>query len=191
MSDNSSVIEIDGKRVKTLRDILPVTPGLRVLFIGKSPDPVSVDAGHYFQGRQGKTFWSKLINYGILRPTTYYEDDSLLKNRFGMTDIVKAPQPFGKEPSIDEYSGGVDRIIQLIKFHEPEVLVFVYKRVLDRIIELRFGLQRKSSYGFNTELDAYFGSRVFVFPMPGTPCKSKQAKTAMKELKESLSWAGY
>ncbi len=74
--DNSTVISVDGREVRTLRDILPDKPGLRVLFIAKTPAPVSVKAGHYFQGAQGRMFWNRLKQYGLLRPTVGFEDDS-------------------------------------------------------------------------------------------------------------------
>jgi hypothetical protein len=61
MNHNTN-ISINGKLVKTLADILPQTSGLEMLFIAKTPAPVSVEAGHYFQGRQGKMFWNKLAN---------------------------------------------------------------------------------------------------------------------------------
>ena len=58
-------IEVNGKEVETLSDILPDNKNLDILFIAKTPSPVSVDAGHYFQGTQGIMFWNKLANYNI------------------------------------------------------------------------------------------------------------------------------
>ena len=39
---------------------------------------------------------------------------------------------------------------------------------------------------FNYDLDEYFESKVFVFPMPGTPCSSDLAHSSMTELKNYL-----
>jgi len=186
MNDNSTTIQVNGKEIKTLCDILPSSPGLRVLFIAKTPVPKSVAAGHYFQGKQGRMFWDQLINYGLLQPITEYEDDSLLDRGFGITDVVKVPREFRNEPSDEDYRAGIDRILELIAIHKPKVVVFVYKRVLDKILKLRFGLYEKSDYGFNLRFDRYFGSRVFVFPMPGTPCNSAHADKAMRDLVELL-----
>src|SRR3989304_4445702 len=114
MADNSIWLDVDGHEVRTLRDILPNTPGLKALFVGKTPAPVSVAAGHYFQGRQGHMFLSRLKKYGLLKPTTRFEDDSFLDHGYGLTDIVKVPRAYGSEPSSGEYAGGIDRILGLV-----------------------------------------------------------------------------
>lgn len=186
MPDNSITIVVNGRDVRTLQDILPNQPGLKALFVAKTPAPKSVAAGHYFQGQQGRMFWNRLIKYGILQPTTTYEDGSLLVHGFGLTDIVKVPRHFGNEPSIGEYEAGIDRILELIRVHQPKVLVFVYKRVLDQILKLRGLAEWKSEYGFNPDLDVHFGCRVFVFPLPGTPCTREHAHTAMQSLAKAL-----
>jgi G:T/U-mismatch repair DNA glycosylase len=187
MASYATTIQVDGKSVVTLSDILPDPPGLKALFVAKTPAPKSVATGHYFQGRQGRMFWNRLIEYRILHPTTAYEDESLLDHGYGITDIVKVPRHFGNEPSEEEYRAGLDRILTLIRTHHPRVVVFVYKRVLDQVLRLGFQLHSKSSYGFNPQLDARFDCRVFVFPMPGTPCKTDEALAAMAELARELS----
>lgn len=185
---NRITLTVGGQEVQTLRDILPVRPGLKVLFVAKTPAPVSVEAGHYFQGKQGRIFWNRLKEYGLFNPTTFFEDDSLLDHGFGMTDIVKVPREYGSEPSSDEYVAGMDRILELIRVHGPRVVVFVYKRVLDQLLLHRFGLRVKSVYGFNSRFDVYFsGAGVFAFPLPGTPCTSAQAVIAMTELSKAVA----
>ena len=47
-------IEIDGRQTETLREL--IAPGLRAVFVGLNPSPVSVAQGHYYQGRLGKRF---------------------------------------------------------------------------------------------------------------------------------------
>jgi len=158
-----------------------------MLIIAKTPAHASVEAGHYFQGRQGRMFWNRLREFDVLAvPPATHEDDVLLAHGYGLTDIVKAPRDYGNEPSDDEYRAGLDRILALISQLEPRVLMFVYKRVLDQILRLSFSRRQKSSYGFNPDLDELFGSRVFAFPMPGTPCTSAQAIIAMNELADAL-----
>src|SRR5674476_781754 len=121
------------KAVETLADIIPVTLSLEILFIAKTP--LSVTIGHYFQGTQGKMFWNKLGRYNILN-VDYgeFEDDHLLENHYGITDIVKVPRSYGNEPSDVEYKDGLNRILDLIAFHKPKVICFIYKKVLDRIL---------------------------------------------------------
>jgi uracil-DNA glycosylase len=186
MADNTVWLDLDGRKVRTLRDILPETPALRALFVGKTPAPVSVRAGHYFQGQQGRQFWTRLKKYGILQQRTEFEDDSLLGHGFGVTDIAKVPRGYGNEPSVEEYKAGITRILQLIQLHKPTVVVFIYKRVLDEVLRQHYRIQKKSVYGFNPSLDHYFGTRAFVFPLPGTPCTTVTADSAMRELASVL-----
>lgn len=190
MSDNTITLTVNGTKFRTLRDILPATPGLRALFVGKVPIPESVAAGHYFQGFHGKMFWNRLREYGLLNPTTPYEDDSLLAHGYGLTDIVKVPRPYKKEPSAAEYAAGVDRILNLVTTHKPEVVVFVYKRVLTRIAEKKWRLKAPVEYGFNPALEACIGARAFAFPLPGTHCTTEQTRPAMKELVAALPQTG-
>lgn len=174
----------------TLKDILPKENiKLDILFIAKVPAPCSVDIGHYFQGKQGQMFWNILQNYGLLRvPFGKKEDDVLLEHRYGIMDIIKKPREYGSEPTRSEYISGMERILDTVNRFKPKVVVFVYKGVLDKILAFEFDVKKKALYGFNDNLSAFFGgSRVFVFPMPGTPCKSQTAKRSMNELKEYLS----
>jgi hypothetical protein len=181
------MIRVGRREVVTLADILPSKGPMKMLMIAKAPALVSVDRGHYFQGRQGRMFWNRLIEHGLLSlPSATFEDDALLAHGYGITDIVKVPRNYGSEPSDDEYRQGLTRILGLIARLQPQVLMFVYKRVLDQILRFSFRRLEKSRYGFNGDIDERFGSRVFVFPMPGTPCRSVQAVEAMKELAEVL-----
>ena len=188
MVDNATTIVFDGRKVRTLRDLLPEEPGLRALFVAKTPALVSVKAGHYFQGAQGSAFWNRLREYGLLKPTTLFEDDSLLAHGFGLTDIVKVPRNYGNEPSDAEYTAGMDRVLTLIQAHRPSVVVFVYKGVLDKVLKLKFGVTKKAVYGVNPDLEAKFGAPIFAFPLPGVGgCTRTQAAEAMGDLKALLS----
>jgi TDG/mug DNA glycosylase family protein len=182
LKGNEQIIVVRGQEILTLRDILPPAPGLRVLFVGKAPAPDSVERGHYFQGTMGKMFWSILKRCKLLKSANGFEDDSLLAHEYGMTDVVKAPRAFNDEPSDDEYREGSVHVLELLRTYRPRVVVFVYKKALDKMARLQFGIKRKSTYGFNDLLEAHFGARVFAFPLPGVPCKSAEAKMAMEEL---------
>ena len=185
-----TAIKRDGAQIITLRDILPEQPGLRVLFIAKTPTPVSVDAGHYFQGRQGTMFWNMLKRFGLLNvPVGQFQDDYLLQHGYGLTDIVKVPRSYGDEPRDREYREGQERIIRLIAVHRPRVTVFVYKLVLHQLLKHSHLSIQPTAYGFNPKLEARFGSKIFVFPMPGTPCNRAQAQATMKELCAELELA--
>src|SRR5512137_361598 len=84
---------LDGLPVETLAD-LPPEPG-RLLFVGLNPSPVSVAAGHYHEGRLGRTFWRRLIAATLLPPETDLDtaDDALVAAGHGITDLLKLPSP--------------------------------------------------------------------------------------------------
>ncbi len=179
-------VEDNGNKFQTFEDILPKSP-CKILFIAKTPAPKSVEKGHYFQGSQGKSFWNKLVNYGLFAvPDEEYEDDQLIKYSYGITDIVKIPRNYGKEPSEAEYVAGLPRILNIIERLKPEVIVFIYKKVLDVIMRNSFNITTKSVYGYNETYNKYFKSIVFVFPMPGTPCTSEEAHKHMLYLKNII-----
>jgi len=188
MGHFKSIINVNGNPYETLADILPYPiKNLDILFIAKTPATTSVEIGHYFQGKHGKMFWNKLINHQLLTiKSGTYEDENFASHNYGITDIVKVPRNYGNEPSQDEYRHGLERILQTINSYKPKVLVFVYKTVLDNILKLEFNNSTKSVYGFNQNLESYFNSKVFVFPMPGTPCKKDQAKISMTELQNFI-----
>lgn len=67
MASYKTTISVNGQKHDTLKDILPDTAKqLDILFIAKTPATKSVNAGHYFQGRQGQMFWNRLKEYGVL-----------------------------------------------------------------------------------------------------------------------------
>jgi hypothetical protein len=61
-------ILVGGSMTETLADLPPRRN--RLLFVGLNPSPVSVEAGHYHQGRLGRTFWRRLMLAAVLPPAT-------------------------------------------------------------------------------------------------------------------------
>jgi len=118
---------LDGLPVETLAD-LPPKPG-RLLFVGLNPSPVSVDAGHYHQGRLGRTFWRRLVTATILPPDTDLSaaDDALVTAGHGITDLLKLPTPRDTATET-ELRAGVGRLFQKVALWRPAAVVFVYKR---------------------------------------------------------------
>jgi len=180
-------LTVDGRRIITLADILPDTSPIKLLIVGKAPAPVSVSEGHYFRGRQGAMFWNSLRKYGLLQvPGRRFEDEVLLEHGYAITDVVKVPHEFGKEPTDQEYKANWPRVAGLISRFHPRVIMFVYKRPLDQILRQVYARKTKASYGFNSDLEELFNSKVFVFPMPGTPCTTEEAQRAMTHLQRVL-----
>jgi TDG/mug DNA glycosylase family protein len=118
---------VDGRPVDTLADLPPLRD--RLLFVGLNPSPVSVEAGHYHQGRLGRTFWRRLMLAEILPPGTDVEtaDDALMAAGHGITDLLKAPSP-RDEASDADLTAGVGPLWQKIALWRPAAVVFIYKR---------------------------------------------------------------
>jgi TDG/mug DNA glycosylase family protein len=137
-----TTIEIDGVATTTLADLPPLRD--RLLFVGLNPSPVSVTAGHYHQGRLGRTFWQRLVKATILPSDTPIEaaDDALVAAGHGITDLLKLPT--ARDDARDAaLTAGVGPLWQKIAIWRPAAVVFVYKRAAEiaagRRLEERWG----------------------------------------------------
>jgi TDG/mug DNA glycosylase family protein len=122
-----ATITVDGDRVETLADLPPLRD--RLLFVGLNPSPVSVDAGHYHQGRLGRTFWRRLMTAEVIPAATPVEaaDDALLAAGHGITDLLKVPT--ARDEATDAaLTAGVGPLWQKIAIWRPAAVVFIYKR---------------------------------------------------------------
>jgi TDG/mug DNA glycosylase family protein len=121
---------VGGRTVDTLADLPPGRDGL--LFIGLNPSPVSVAAGHYHQGRLGRTFWRRLMLAGLLPPGTPVEtaDDALVAAGHGITDLLKLPTPRDVATTA-QLTSGVGPLWQKIALWRPAAIVFIYKRAAE------------------------------------------------------------
>lgn len=184
---NQERIRVGRRTVITLRDLVPERGPIRMLIIGKTPLPESVEAGHYFQGSHGQFLWGELRRYGLLRTHDgECEDDALIRHGYGITDVVKAPRASGDEPSAVQYRAGWPAVAAIIERLEPELLFWPYKGALDTVVRRVFGLREKARYGFNPKLNRLFGARVFAFGMPGTPCRSETREASMRQLRRVM-----
>ena len=135
-------LSIDGQPTETLEDLPPARN--RLLFVGLNPSPVSVEAGHYHQGRLGRMFWTRLIRAHILPGGTEIEtaDDALMAVGHGITDLMKRPTP-RDNASDAQLTAGVGPLWQKVAIWRPAAIVFIYKRVADicagRRLEERWG----------------------------------------------------
>jgi TDG/mug DNA glycosylase family protein len=71
-----------GVQVMTLADLIPAN--LRAICVGIDPSPVSVAAGHYYQGQLGRRIFARLRQAGLLSEHNgSYEDDAAFLSGVG------------------------------------------------------------------------------------------------------------
>jgi TDG/mug DNA glycosylase family protein len=164
-----TTVVVDGMPVETLADLPPLRD--RLLFVGLNPSPVSVEAGHYFQGDLGRRFWGRLITAAILPPDTLIEaaDDALVAAGHGVTDLLKLPT--ARDEATDAtLRSGVGPLWQKVAIWRPAAIVFVYKRAAE-IVAAR---PLPEPWG---QLDgvALSGRPCFLMPGPYAPAKEVTA----------------
>jgi TDG/mug DNA glycosylase family protein len=122
-----ATITVDGEPIETLADLPPLRD--RLLFVGLNPSPVSVEAGHYLQGRLGRAFWARLMRAGVIPADTPIEraDDALVAAGHGITDLLKVPSP-RDEATDAELTAGVGPLWQKVAIWRPAAVMFIYKR---------------------------------------------------------------
>jgi TDG/mug DNA glycosylase family protein len=156
-------LDVGGAPVETLVDLPPDRGGL--LFVGLNPSPVSVTAGHYHQGRLGRTFWHRLMLAGVLPPGTEIAtaDDALVAAGHGITDLIKPPTE--RDTATDrELTAGVGPLWQKVAVWRPSAVVFIYKRAAETAAGRTLG----EKWG---QLDgvAMAGRPCFLMPGPYAP----------------------
>jgi TDG/mug DNA glycosylase family protein len=156
-------IVVAGRETETLADLPPLRG--RLLFVGLNPSPVSVEAGHYHQGRLGRTFWRRLMSAGLLPEETPIgtADDALVAAGHGITDLLKLPS--ARDEATDAVlTTGVGPLWQKIAIWRPAAIVFVYKRAAS----VCAGRPLDESWG---QLDgvALAGRPCFLMPGPYAP----------------------
>lgn len=173
---------VDGQPVETLAD-LPPEPG-RLLFVGLNPSPVSVEAGHYHQGRLGRAFWQRLVRATILPPGTDIAaaDDALVAGGHGITDLLKLPSA---RDEADEATlrAGVGPLWQKVAVWRPAAVVFIYKRAAEACAGGRIA----EAYGHIEDL-AIAARPCFLAPGPYAP--PEQVAEGLNILRNLLSAIG-
>lgn len=123
----------DESSFETLPDRPPKPGG--VLLVGINPAPVSVAAGHYYQGRIGRRLWRRLEQVGLLDdPLPGAEDEAFARAGHGLTDLVKRPTASSSEVSDEELSAGADRLRAKVKDWTPGLILFAFKEPARRLL---------------------------------------------------------
>lgn len=146
-----------GQEVETLEDLL--APDLRGVVVGINPSPVSVAAGHYYQGRVGQTFFRRLAEAEILPEGESFEDDRAFASGLGFTDVVKRPTPRATDVADEELEHGKELLEAKLREHEVPRVLFTFKGAAEAL------LGRFDGHGLRPETPLA-GAEVFVMPGP-------------------------
>ena len=112
--------EIQAAASKIIADI--IAPGLSVLFCGINPSLYSAAVGHHF-ARPGNRFWSVLYKAGFTnRRLSPFEERELLKDGYGMTDLVSRATARAAELSCRELVDGVEELREKVDHYRPRVV---------------------------------------------------------------------
>lgn len=123
-------IQADGTQIETLAELL--RPGLRAVVVGLNPSPVSVAAGHYFQGALGRRLWQRLQRVGIVRDLPPgSEDDEAFLQGIGFADVVRVPSRSANELSpglLRRAAPDLCQRLQAAGIRPPTKIVFVFSK---------------------------------------------------------------
>jgi len=176
MPDHRVTEEWMGTEVETLEDLL--RPNLRALCVGINPSPVSVQAGHYYQGKLGRAFFSRLIRAGVVPSnSSNFMDDVAFRNGVGFTDIVKRPTKAAKDLTAAELGHGEGILRKKIEDNRPRLVIFTFKATAVKL------LGRFEGNGFiGAEVG---GAEVFV--MPGPYESASTVSETLDQLRQSFA----
>ena len=169
---------VGDRMVETLEDLPPVPD--RLLFVGSSPTPESVAAGHYQQGPAGHAFWAALRASGVIPEETgdAEADDALTTAGHGMTDLVKTARPTSEA----ELRGAIGPLWQRIAIWRPAAVVFV-----DRAAASAAAGRPVTQHHGQLEGVALGGRPCFVMPDPsGTAEQTELGLRILRNLVSSL-----
>ena len=126
-------LETDATGQTTLPDIPPKQG--HVLLVGINPAPVSVAAGHYYQGKLGRRLWRRLEGVGLLEdPVPGREDEAFARAGHGLTDLVKRPTKSAAELGADEFAAGIEEFAENVASWRPGLILFAFKAAARHLV---------------------------------------------------------
>jgi TDG/mug DNA glycosylase family protein len=119
---------------KTVRDV--IAPDLKVLFCGINPGLYTAAVGHHF-ARPGNRFWPALHAGGFTnRLLSPFDEQELLKNGYGITNVVRRATASADMLTKDEIVRGGKRLAAKVRRYQPRVLAILgvgaYRVAFDR-----------------------------------------------------------
>jgi TDG/mug DNA glycosylase family protein len=167
------VVEIwRGAEIETLEDLL--RPGLRAVCVGINPSTVSVAAGHYYQGRLGRLFYSRLRTAGVIGAApSGGEDDAAFAEGLGFTDIIKKPSARAKELSNEDFEAGKGLLVEKLERYRPSLVIFTFKKT---------AIVLCGSFAGHGFVEGVQVASIPAFVMPGPYEKSERVAAALQSL---------
>jgi double-stranded uracil-DNA glycosylase len=174
MPGHQAVEEWMGREYLTLADLL--AHRLKAVCVGINPAPDSVSIGHYYQGKAGQRFFTRLQKAGVL-PGTFesFEDDAAFARGVGFTDIVKRPTPRAKDVRSDELAHGGVELARKVHEYKPRLVVFTFKGAAEAVFGKFVG------NGFMTHP---LLPNTDIFVMPGPYESNETAEPTLAKLRE-------
>ncbi len=107
-------------REKTVADL--IAPGLQILFCGINPGLYTAAVGHHF-ARPGNRFWPALFAAGFTdRLLSPFDEGELLKNGYGITNLVMRTTATADELSLEEFREGGRKLTAKVRRYKPGFL---------------------------------------------------------------------
>jgi TDG/mug DNA glycosylase family protein len=125
--------------------------------------------GHYYQGRPGQQFYTRLRMAGLLPDASGWDDDLAFGLGIGFTDIVKRPTRKATDLRPEELGHGRDLLRAKIEAAQPRLVLFTFKKTAEVLLGriAANGLIRGRELG---------GSPIFV--MPGHTLQGRRSLSA-------------
>jgi TDG/mug DNA glycosylase family protein len=150
----AQVAAAEGKKLKDV-----IAPELKVLFCGINPGLYSAATGNHF-ARPGNRFWPALYASGftprLLHPS---EKDQLLKQGYGLTNLVGRAPASADALAVAEFVTGRRRLALKVRRYRPRAVAFLglgaYRHAFSR---------PEATLGRQPEL--FEGATVWVLPSP-------------------------
>ncbi len=112
--------QIQAAEGKSVPDV--IVPGLRVLFCGINPGLYTAAVGHHF-ARPGNRFWPALYRAGFTdRLLSPFEERELLKDGYGITNLVNRATATADELSAQDLAQGGRRLEAKVKRYRPRMV---------------------------------------------------------------------
>ena len=142
--------DLEKAKKKTVPDVL--AKNLKILFVGINPGLYTAAIGHHF-GRPGNRFWPALYKGGFTRRLlSPYDEKELLKDRYGITNMVPRATAKADELSKAELIMGGQELKAKILTYKPKFVgilgVTSYRQAFDRP-KAKMGPQEETLAGAN------------------------------------------